>query len=107
MRVLLVIALAAWAAGCSARGSAGLSWPRPASREVDGGESLAPRPAARAIAALVEEDRPADWDVADKPAAPAPVPVATPGGDRAAASPAPSPPEDPLTTEEIVIEVDD
>lgn len=110
MRVLFLIALAAWGAACSAHGPAGPSWPRPATREVDGGESLAPRPEARAIAVLVEEDRSADRAVADKPAAPAPAQVTTPaggaGGDRAAAAPAAAS-EDPLITEEIVIEVDD
>jgi hypothetical protein len=107
MRVLLRIALAAWAAGCSAHGPVGASWPRPAPGEVDGGESLAPRPAARAIAALVEEDKPADQALADKPAASAPTPVTTPGGDRAAPAPPPPSSEDPMTTEEIVIEVED
>jgi hypothetical protein len=106
MRVLFAIALAGWAA-CSARAPAGPSWPRPRAGEVDGGESLAPRAAARAVAAVAEEDRPADRGVADKPAAPAPAPVTAPaGGDRATAAP-PAAPDDPLTTEEIVIEVDD
>src|SRR5262249_52779817 len=52
MRVArLVIALAA----CSSPAAAGPHWPRPAPREVDGGESLAPRAAARSVAARSED----------------------------------------------------
>jgi hypothetical protein len=108
MRRKLVLALAACSmacfAACSVHGPAGPAWPRPSAREVDGGESLAPRAAARAIAAIVEEDHPADRAGADKPAA-APVPAAS----AASAAPAGAPPaqDEPLPSEEIVIEVDD
>jgi hypothetical protein len=73
-------------------------------RDADGGESLAPRAAARAIAAIVEEDRPAERAAADKPAA-GPVPAVS----AAAGAPAAAPPaqDEPLPAEEIVIEVDD
>jgi hypothetical protein len=103
---LLVIALAA----CSARGSgpAGPAWPKPAVREVDGGESLAPRPAARAIAALAEEEKPADKAAPEKPAA------ATSGGTGSstadtpgAAAPTATPPDEPINAEDIVIEIED
>lgn len=108
MRVLFVIALAAAVSACSARGSTGPVWPRSAAGEADGGESLAPRAAARAIAAIVEDDRAADRAVAERPAA-APAggtaPAAAPSA--AAATPAAAAPEDPLMTEEIVIEVED
>jgi hypothetical protein len=107
MRVLFVIALAACGSACSVHGSAGPSWPRAATHEVDGGESLAPRAAARAIAAIVEDDRAADRAVADKPAAAAAAPAASTGtGDRTVA-PAASAPEELMIGEEIVIEVDD
>ena len=108
MRVLFVIALAAYGSACSVHGPAGPSWPRAATHEVDGGESLAPRAAARAIAAIVEEDRVADRAVADKPAAAAAPAMAAPTGtgDRAAPPAAPAP-EELMTGEEIVIEVDD
>lgn len=109
MRVLLAIALAACWTACSnhATGPAGPEWPRPAVREIDGGESLAPRAAARAIAAVVEEDRPADHVAADRPA-PA-LPAAPPAAERpqATAAAAALPADDPATTEEIVIEIDD
>jgi hypothetical protein len=102
MRVMLVLVLAACSMACSVRGPAGPAWPRPAAREVDGGESLAPRAAARAIAAIVEEAHPAERAIADKPAAPATASPAAP------AAPAAAPAQDePLPSEEIVIEVDD
>ena len=101
MRVLLAIALAC-SIGCAARAPAGPAWPVPASREADGGESLAPRAAARAIAAVVEDDRAADRAGGDKPAAPA----VAPAGDRAASSAAAPAAEEPLNLEEIVIEVE-
>jgi hypothetical protein len=75
----------------------------PASREADGGESLAPRAAARAVAAIVEEDRAADRAGGDKPAAAA---ADRAGGDKPAAA-APAAAEEPLNLEEIVIEVDE
>jgi hypothetical protein len=101
---MLLLALAACSMACSGRGPAGPVWPKPASREADGGESLAPRAAARAIAAIVEEDRPAERAATAVPAA-APVPAASAG----AAAPAAAAPaqDEPLPTEEIVIEVDD
>jgi hypothetical protein len=101
---MLLLALAACSMACSGRGPAGPVWPKPASREADGGESLAPRAAARAIAAIVEEDRPAERAATAAPAA-APVPAASAG----AAAPAAAAPaqDEPLPTEEIVIEVDD
>jgi hypothetical protein len=100
---MLLLALAAYSMACSGRGLAGPAWPRPGSRDADGGESLAPRAAARAIAAIVEDDRSAERAAADRPAA-APVPAASAGAAPAAATPAQ---DEPLPSEEIVIEVDD
>jgi hypothetical protein len=101
---MLLLALAAWSMACSGRGPAGPAWPGPATRDADGGESLAPRAAARAIAAIVEEDRPAERAAADKPAA-APLPAA--GAAPAAPVAAAAAQDEPLPAEEIVIEVDD
>jgi hypothetical protein len=99
---MFLLALAAWSMACSGPGSVGPAWPKPASREADGGESLAPRAAARAIAAIVEEDRPAERAAAT-PAA-APVPAASPAAAPAVTAAAQ---DEPLPSEEIVIEVDD
>ena len=103
MRVLLVIALAACFIACSARGPAGPAWPRSRAREADGGESLTPRAAARAIAAIVEDDRGAER-TADKPAVAA---VLAPTVERSVATPAVPSAEEPLPAEELIIEVDD
>lgn len=93
---LLVFTLAA----CSSSASAKPAWPKARPREVDGGESLAPRAAARAIAAVVEEDKPAAT-----PATAAAAPISV---DKPAAAPAPAPASDePITTEEIIIEIED
>ena len=99
---ILVIALAA----CSSSVAARPAWPRQRPHEVDGGESLAPRPAARAITARAEDDRPAERPI-DKPAATAPaargVTADKPGPDKAATPAA----EEPITTDDIVIEIED
>jgi hypothetical protein len=99
----MLLALAACSMACSSHGPAGPAWPKPAEHRVDGGESLAPRAAARAIAAIVEDDRPAERAVADKPAA-APAPASAAPAAPVAGTPAQ---DEPLPTEEIVIEVDD
>ena len=93
---LLVFALAA----CSSSASAKPAWPKTRPRDVDGGESLAPRAAARAVAAVADEDKPA---VAPTATAGAPAPVDKP----AAATPAAPATDEPIITEEIVIEVED
>ena len=77
-------------------------------REVDGGESLAPRAAARAIAAIVEDDRPADKAAVDKAAPVTAAGTAAGTVDKPAATlPGVAAPDDPITTEEIVIEIED
>jgi hypothetical protein len=104
MKQRVVLALVACSMACSGHAPVGPAWPRPAAHQVDGGESLAPRAAARAIAAIVEDERPAERAAADKPAAaPAAASAATP------AAPATATPgqDEALPTEEITIEVDD
>jgi hypothetical protein len=103
MRVLLVIALCASSMSCARQDPAGPAWPKSAERESDGGESLTPRAAARAIAAAVEEhavDR-----AADKPATPATAAAAV--TERPASGGQVQMTEEPLSLDEIIIEVDD
>jgi hypothetical protein len=102
---LLVIGLLA----CSHPGPSGPAWPTTHAREADGGESLVPRAAARAIAAAAEDDRPADRAAGEKAVAEVPVGTATPGvtADKPATTPSVTVTEEPLTTEEMVIEIDD
>jgi hypothetical protein len=106
MRVLLlVIALSACSMACASSAPTGPAWPRSAGR-ADGGESLAPHAAARTISAISEEDHAPDRE-ADKPAAPPPlVPAATERPAVTASTGAPAS-DEPMTTEEIVIEVED
>jgi hypothetical protein len=104
---LVVIALL----GCSHAAPTGPAWPRPRAAETDGGESLAPREAARAISAAVEDERPerAGEKPAETPQA------AASAGATADKSDKPDKPaagtvtvtEEPITAEDIVIEVDD
>ena len=96
----VIVALAA----CSHTGSSGPAWPKDRARD-DGGESIAPRETSKAVAVALEQDsddddaKPADKP-ADQPAAkPAPPPAATPAASATPAS------EEPIQTEEIVIEV--
>jgi hypothetical protein len=102
--LLFAIALAACS---SSYGPAGPSWPKAHGRERDGGESLAPRAAARAIATVAGDDKPADRAAADKPAASASDTPTAAGADKPAASPLGSTTiEDVIMTEEIVIEIE-
>jgi len=95
----LVIALAACASPATARPT----WPKQTAHETDGGESLAPRAAARAIAATEDDDA--------RPSAPAaperPATAAGPSIERVAPAAAAVAPDEPVQTEDIVIEIDD
>jgi hypothetical protein len=108
----LVIVLAACSGSASA--SAGPAWPKPAVREIDGGESLAPRAAARPIAAKEDDEKAGeDGEPADQAASAPPAEARSTGtgsstADEAAAStPEVTPPDEPITAEDIVIEIED
>jgi len=104
-RFLLVVLLA----GCThhAATTTGPAWPKQAAAETDGGESLSPHVARREVTAI-------ERSVDDKPTA---MPMAAPAAASSApgvdAGPAPmmtapTPPiEETITTEDIVIEIDD
>lgn len=92
-------------AACSHSGPSGPAWPKDRTR-ADGGESIAPRETSTAVAAVekdddADDDKPAEKP-ADKPAEKA-APAATEGAAPATGAAAPS--EEPITTEEIVIEI--
>jgi hypothetical protein len=89
-------------AACSHTGSSGPAWPKDRER-ADGGESIAPRETSKSVA-VVEQD---SDDDDDKPAEkPADKPAEKPAAATEAAAAAPSAaPEEPVTTEEIVIEI--
>ena len=104
MRLVLAVFVVAACGGSPS--SAGTKWPTPTDKETDGGESLAPRAAASAIAA-------ASTDSGDKPASePAEPAAATAKPEVDAAKPATSATtqaseETVITTEEIVIEIEE
>src|SRR3954465_2953574 len=96
----LVILLAA----CSSSAAAGPTWPKSTPHETDGGESLAPRAAARSVAARDPADRSVDR-APDKPAAAQPRAGAS---GRAPAQPAAAAtPDEPVMTEDIGIEIEE
>ena len=96
----LVIVLAA----CSSSAAARPAWPKQTLHETDGGESLAPRAAARSVAARGEADRLAA-SAPDKPSAPA---ASAATAERPAqAAPAVAPSDEPVNTEDIIIEIEE
>lgn len=100
MRLWLVIALSA----CVPQGGSGPAWPKQHESETDGGESLAPHEGAKSVAAAIEEEA----KPAEKPAAPEAKPAAAaPAAEKPAEKPVAEKNEDPLQTEEIIIEVED
>ena len=101
MRLWLAIALA----GCVPNSSSGPAWPKQHEVENDGGESIAPHEGAKAIAAAVEEDVKPTEKAAEAPAV---KPTAEkPAAEKPAEKPATEKSEDPMMTEEIIIEVED
>ena len=110
MPIALALLLGGALAGCGGRRDPGPAWPKLHVTETDGGESLAPQQGSSVAA--IEEAKDA------KPSAPAPAAATTTTGAAPAATPATRterPAADPpaarepevLTTEEIIIEIDD
>ena len=91
-RVLVLVLLAA----CGGHGDREPAWPKRADREVDGGESLAPRTAS-VVAATEAEKEVVKTDVVEKPADAKP----------ADAKPADAKPTTTITTPDDVIIIDD
>ena len=96
--------LVAWSAPASP------AWPKIAERETDGGESLAPRAGAVAIAAAKDDDaddatprKPSTTPAAESPT-PRRLPDEKPLGDSHTDGPAP---EETITIDDIVIEIDE
>ena len=94
-------------AACGGSRGGGPAWPGSSPADTDGGESLAPRQAS-AVAAIEEAE-----DATPSPAVAIVVPI-TPAAPAGAAKPdkptspeTPAPKDDVLTTEEIIIEIED
>ena len=102
----LAFALFILLSACGAKRSAP-AWPKMTEKETDGGESLAPRAKASAVAAAADDDDDDDAvvKVEDKVEAKTETKPETP---KAATPTAPQPSEEIIiTTEEIVIEIDE
>ena len=87
----------------SARGPA---WPKPTDKAADGGESLSPRPGALAIAATQDEAEDEDDDI-KVVTTPTAVTPAAGSSSTSTSSPTVTAPEETITIEDIVIEIDD
>jgi hypothetical protein len=108
---LIAVGISGALAGCGgAAAERGPAWPKAAASETDGGESLAPRlpSSVAAIEEAVDATSGAGAAPTKEPGAATAPPVAAPGArpDRPAETPAPKAP-DILTTEDIIIEIDD
>jgi hypothetical protein len=103
VRWFLALALA----GCSSHAATGPAWPKQHEADKDGGESLSPHTVHGASVAAAEksgdDDQPAKPIVATPAAAPAAA-KDTPASPTPAATPTEEP---PITTEDIIIEIDD
>lgn len=97
--VLLVVLIA----GCGARSSSGPAWPKMTEIEPDGGESLAPRAGATSVAAAADDDD----DVKVVATTPVAEPAAATDKPAVLGTPTVTTPDDPITVDEIVIEIDD
>jgi hypothetical protein len=98
---LVLLALAA----CSSPAAARPAWPKATVSEIDGGESLAPRAAARTVAATSEVERGSEKTPVEGAAVAAP---SSSAAEPAAASPTDMIPDDEtITGEEIVIEIEE
>lgn len=87
---------------CVGSSSTSPKWPKQHESETDGGESLAPHvAAAEAVAAVTEDVKPADATVVTPAVAPA---ATTPAVTTPAVT---TPTDEPIQTEEIIIEIDD
>ena len=103
MRLVAGVIIAALLAACAGRASSAPAWPKLSEKEVDGGESLEPR----TIAAIPEKDDDEEAVVEDKPVE-KPAEATAPAEDKAETPETPAaPPDEIITTEEIVIEVED
>ena len=102
MRFLVAVVLA----GCASHAATTPAWPKLHETEKDGGESLSPHVANSAVAAV--EKGGSDEEPAKPAAAPSTAP-ATPKEPAATVPTAPSatPSDEPIVTDDIVIEVDD
>ncbi|MEJ7597228.1 MAG: hypothetical protein WKG01_04895 [Kofleriaceae bacterium] len=95
--------IAILSAACGGRASGAPAWPKTADKEVDGGESLEPRVAGTVAAADDDDDAVVEVKEVEKPAEKPATTEVTP----VVTAPTVPTPEEPIQTEEIVIEIED
>ena len=101
-RFVILLALV----GCTHSAASSPAWPKASAREKDGGESLAPHES-KAIAVAAEKPATEAKPDATKPDV-KPAAAVTEGGATPAITPAVTTPTDEtITTEDIIIEIDD
>jgi hypothetical protein len=108
--VMLAVFLAPLQA-CGGTRASGPAWPKLTDPEIDGGESLAPRKGAGVVALdTSESEEPAAPDAASTPAKPAGADAGAPAATTPEAPAAATPEDDEelvITTEEIIIEIEE
>jgi hypothetical protein len=104
-RLLFVVILGA----CTSAKPSGPAWPKMAETDPkeDGGESIDPRES-NAVAAVIEKsEEPAEKKTEGEAATPAAATTATDEKPAVPAAPTTAPTDEVITTEEIIIEIDD
>ena len=103
-RLLLAVALV----GCARSAATGPAWPKPVATDADkdGGESLAPHVSNSAVTAIEKSDDDVKPAAVEAPAPRASTPAAAATAAPAADTPR-APVEETITTEDIIIEIDD
>jgi hypothetical protein len=97
-------------AGCGAGRAEGPQWPKgpkAAVGEADGGESLAPRTASAAVVASSDDDDDALDLKLLTPVVVKPATAATPATPTTTPGTTTAPGDDPIMTEDLIIEIDD
>jgi len=101
-RLLLAVALV----GCTHGATTSPAWPKQAVSDKDGGESIAPHESSKAIAVVEKAEVETKPDAKPEVVKPA-VAVPEAGAAPAAAAAVTSPTDEAITTEDIIIEIDD
>ena len=105
MRGLFVLTVCALG-GCAASTASGPAWPKAATSDKDGGQSLAPQES-RQVAVVIEKKSEEPKPGAAAEAKPAAATAAVPEVGVTGGAAVPPPIDETITTEDITIEIDD
>ena len=109
MRAALYLLVVAGIAACGHATQTGPAWPAPSTTTEDGGESLEPRPSSTVAAAIEESDEPEEKaaDTADVDDKDADTAAPAKDDDSSSTSTSESTSDEPMMTDEIIIEIED